>query len=160
MQTRATLFDDLPVICGFAKDADELYYAFPKAKYPLTADQILPSFEGRQGNTTVVFESRVVAFANYISVAQNESVTIGNVLVDPAFRGKGIGRFLIEHMEQTAIRNYKARFCRIPCFNRNTSGLLFYHALGYRPIDGEPRIDYQNIPVYLVHLVKDIKATV
>ena len=160
MQTRATLFEDLSVVCGFAVDADELYYSFPKAKFPLTVDQVLPNFNGRLGNTSVICDGKVVAFANYISVLPNDSVTVGNVLVDPSFRGKGVGRFLIEYMENFAIRNFEARLCKIPCFNRNTSGLLFYHALGYRPIDGEPRVDFQNSPVYLVHLAKALKATV
>jgi len=31
---------DIPTICGFPRNAEELYFLFPRAAWPLTPDQV------------------------------------------------------------------------------------------------------------------------
>lgn len=147
---------DLITIGAFATSADELFYVHPTAKFPLTAEQLLPNFQNRKGNTVVEVDGKVAGFANYISVIENDSATIGNVIINPALRGKGIGKALLMEMERKAAQEYGAQHTIIPCFNTNTYGLHFYHSLGYVPFKGEPRTDHKGETIFLIYLKKTL----
>lgn len=148
--------DDLPIIANFATTAEELFYVHPTAHFPLTAEQLLPNFNNRKGNTVVEHEGKVAGFANFISVSDGDTATIGNVIIDPERRGKGIGKALLEEMARRAQQEHGVRHTLIPCFNTNTYGLHFYHSLGYVPCKGEPRKNQKGEPVFLLYLSKSV----
>jgi len=148
--------EDLGCVAGFLATPDELFFFHPKADFPMTAQQLLPNYRSRKGNTVIIAEGRVSGYANFISVSEGNSAIIGNVVVDPRLRGKGLGRELISHMEALAKSTYGVRQIQIPCFNTNTSGLLFYHKIGYVPYSGEPRVNQNGDPVYLIYFGKKL----
>lgn len=148
--------EELDVVGGFLTTPDELFFFFPKAVFPLTSDQLMPNFLTRKGNTVIIAENRVVGFANFISVSEGGAATIGNVAIDPDLRGRGLGKELINHMEASAKTEYGVKQVLIPCFSTNTAGLHFYHKLGYAPYSGEPRVDQNGNPVYLIYFAKSI----
>ncbi len=156
MELRAARESDLAIIADFATSAEELYFVHPSARYPLTAHQLLPNFQQRKGNSVITHEGAVIGFANYINVIEGESATIGNVIIDPAQRGRGAGKALLLAMERMAKEQYQVRLSIIPCFNTNTYGLHFYHNLGYVPCKGEPRLDQNQQPVFLIYLQKPL----
>lgn len=142
---------DIPTICAFARDAEELFFFFPKAVFPLTPRQLREAIGQRCDSTVVEADGEVAAFANFYRWGR-EGCAIGNVVVAPAARGLGIGRFLIEFMVELAFSKHGADEVTVSCFNRNVAGLLLYPKLGFKPGAIEARKDCLGVPVALIHL--------
>lgn len=149
---RAVRQEDLDRICAFPQSADELFFMFPKATYPLTPDQLRASIEQRVGSTVVLREGVVCGFANLYAMKPDRTYGIGNVIVAPEGRGTGVGRYLVETMIRTALAEHHARSVEIACFNGNVAGLLLYQKLGFAPYAIEPRVDHRGQRVALVRL--------
>lgn len=152
MRTRPVAKADLARICTFPQSAEELFFLFPKASYPLTPEQLAQAIAARSDSTVVELAGQVVAFANFYQWQLNGHCAIGNVMVAPDCRGGGVGRHLIAAMAMTAQTKYHAHEVRVSCFNHNTTGLLFYARLGFHPSGIEQRSDGQGHPVALLHL--------
>lgn len=155
---RAARETDLPLVATFPQTPAELFYVHPSARFPLTAEQLLPNFLNRSGNSVVEVAGRVAAFANYISVTAQGDAIIGNVVVDPAQRGTGVGRALLEYLMQRAVDEHDCCRALIPCFNENTQGLLFYLRLGFEPLRYETRTDPQGQVVVLFYLQRALDS--
>ena len=56
---------DTQEICGCAQDAQELFFFFPKAQFPLTPQQLNQAVAERADATVAVLNGQVVAFANF-----------------------------------------------------------------------------------------------
>jgi ribosomal protein S18 acetylase RimI-like enzyme len=89
-------------------------------------------------------------------VHENQHCSIGNIIVNPLFRGKGVGRYLIGVMENITITKYKVKETRISCFCTNLNGLILYHKLGYIPFGLEERLDKKSMPIMLIKLKKEL----
>jgi ribosomal protein S18 acetylase RimI-like enzyme len=144
--------EDLEMIVGFAVNEEELFYFYPKANFPLTAQQLRSSIDSRMDSTVVEMNGEVIGFANFYHWEDGGSCSIGNVVVNPHLRGRGAGRYLMKVMISLARSKYRAREIRVSCFNRNTSALLLYRSLGFLPFDVEDREDKQGNRVALVHM--------
>ena len=127
--------EDLTIICNFPQDENELFFMYPKAIFPLTIDQIKSSIDSRFDSTVILYEETIIGFANFYEVIKEQYCSIGNVIVNPIYRGKGVGTFLINIMEKKAINKYKVKEMHISCFNQNVTGLLLYYKLGYVPYE-------------------------
>ena len=79
------------------------------------------------------------------------------MIVNPIFRGEGVGTYLIDIMEKKAISKYKVKEIHISCFNQNVTGLLLYYKLGYVPYDIDKRFDKRLVPVALIKMKKNVK---
>lgn len=152
MRTRPVTEADLPRICSFPQSAEELFFLFPKARYPLTPEQLAGAITARADSMVVEQGGQAMAFANFYQWQMHGHCAIGNVMVAPESRGGGIGRYLIEAMVMLARTKYQAREVRVSCFNHNTAGMLFYARLGFTPCGIEQRSDGQGHPVALLHL--------
>lgn len=152
MRTRPVTEADLPRICSFPQSAEELFFLFPKARYPLTPEQLACAITARADSMVVEQGGQAMAFANFYQWQMHGHCAIGNVMVAPESRGGGIGRYLIEAMAMLARTKYQAREVRVSCFNHNTAGLLFYARLGFTPCGIEQRSDGRGHPVALLHL--------
>ena len=58
---------------------------------------------------------------------------VETLVVDDAFRGRGVGETLMEHVE-TEAREAGARAVRVNVLHVNDGGLRFYEKHGYRPV--------------------------
>ena len=154
---RAVEPNDLEIISKFPQNENELYFMYPKAEFPLTVDQLKASINNRFDSTVVLLDKIVVGFANFYELKPGQYCSIGNVIVNPLFRGRGIGIYLIGVMESIAIKNYNATETHISCFNQNVTGLLLYNKLGYIPYEIEKRLDKKSVPVALIKMKKEIK---
>lgn len=154
---REVIPGDLAIICNFPQNENELFYMFPKAVFPLTVDQLKSSVDNRFDSTVVTVENDVAGFANFYEVKTHQYCSIGNVIVNPKYRGKGIATFLINVMENKAITKYKAKEVHISCFNLNIAGLLLYSKLGYIPYNIEKINAPNSQPVALIKMKKEVK---
>ncbi|WP_030131062.1 GNAT family N-acetyltransferase [Pseudomonas sp. QTF5] len=136
--------DDIKTICGFPQNAQELFFMFPKAHYPLTEAQLIAAITQRFDSTVVEIDGAVVGFANFYRAERNGVCCIGNVIVSPTARGKGVATFIVETMTCLAFERYEANEVQISCFNENTAGLLLYPRLGFVPCAIEERPSLGN----------------
>jgi len=152
--TRPAKNEDFQAIAAFPQNEEELYYMFPKAVYPLTAEQLSEAKRHRYEATVVTCNNEVVGYANFYEAIPDEHCSIGNLVVHPQYRSRGVATFLITAMEQLAQEKYNATEVHISCFDANTKGLLLYAKLGYKPYDIERRIKYNGDPIALIEMKK------
>lgn len=146
---------DIARLCTFPQSPDELFFCFPKAHYPLTAEQLRAAMAQRSDSTVVIGDERgdeVLGFANFYRWEHAGRCSIGNVMVEPGARGQGVARYLIEQMIGIARARHKAREVSISCFNQNVAGLLLYPSLGFEPYAIEERQAPQGQRVALIHM--------
>jgi ribosomal protein S18 acetylase RimI-like enzyme len=143
---------DIPLICAFPENAEELFYLFPKASFPLTPEQLAAAIAQRSDSTVVLLDGVVAGFANLYRWERGGLCSIGNVVVNPIARRRGVGRYLVETMVNIAFDKHEASEARISCFNGNVTGLLLYASQGFHPFEIEERGDRQGRRVALIHL--------
>lgn len=147
---------DIPLICDFPQSEQELYFMFPKAVYPLTVEQLRKSIQERFDSTVVLLDEEVAGFANFYRCEPGESCTIGNVIVRPDARGKGVGKYLINTMIEIAVKKYRVKNVRLSVFIHNTGAVLLYHRLGFKPVSFEERVDKHGRPDISIQMQYDI----
>ncbi|MDG1580027.1 GNAT family N-acetyltransferase [Pseudomonas sp. GOM6] len=130
---RAATADDLDQVVRFVRNADELFYAFPRAHWPLSREQLAAAYAERQGSTLALLDQRPAGFANFYQSVAGEYCALGNLMIAPWARSQGVAQYLIGVMERLAQRDFQARELQASCFNDNTAGLLLYARLGYEP---------------------------
>ena len=143
---------DIQVICSFPQSEDELFFLFPNAAFPLAPSQLQDAIAQRSDSTVVEFGGEVVAFANFYRWEAGGCCSIGNVIVSPATRGRGVGHYLIEKMIGLAFSKHQAAEVTVSCFNQNVAGLLLYPKLGFQPYAIEERQDKKGNRVALIHM--------
>lgn len=143
---------DIPLICGFPQSEEELFFLFPKASYPLMPVELKAAVARRRDSTVVEADGEVAGFANFYLWEKGGRCAIGNVIVAPAVRGKGVGRYLIERMIELAFSKHQAVEVTVSCFSLNVAGLLFYPRLGFEPYAIEERRDKKGNPAALIHM--------
>ena len=149
---RAVSEKDIQIICGFPQSEDELFFLFPKAEFPLAPSQLQDAIAKRSDSTVVEVAGDVVAFANFYRWETGGTCSIGNVIVSPATRGRGVGRYLIEQMTSLAFSKHLATEVTVSCFNQNVAGLLLYQKLGFQPYAIEERRNRKGNQVALIHM--------
>lgn len=149
---RPVMSRDIPLICTFPQTAEELFHLHPKASFPLTPDQLTAAIELRADSTVVVGGGEVLGFANFYRWESGGACVIGNVVVAPQARRRGVGRYLINAMLDIAFSKHKAADVIVSCFSTNVGGLLFYYKLGFRPFALEERVDAEGRQVALIHM--------
>lgn len=149
---RAVQAQDIARICSFARTEEEQFYFFPAATWPLTEAQLQASVDKRSDSTVIELDGVVVGFANFYKWENAGTCTVGNVIVDPQTRGKGIGAQLIKQMIDIARTRHQASEVTLSCFNSNVAGLLLYPKLGFVPYAIEERQDKQGRRLALIHL--------
>ncbi|MET1078575.1 MAG: GNAT family N-acetyltransferase [Pseudomonas sp.] len=143
---------DLPTLCGLAQDAEELFFFFPKARFPLTPAQLQENIAQRADSTVVLLEGQVVGLANFYRWESGGQCWIGNVIVAPSARGRGVARYLIGCLVEKAHDHHQASAVHLSCFNHNTAGLLLYSSLGFEPYAIEPYTGPQGQRLALIQL--------
>jgi ribosomal protein S18 acetylase RimI-like enzyme len=143
---------DIATICKFPQSGRELFFMYPKASYPLTCKQLTEAIEERADSTVILSDNEVVGFANFYACEPSRTCTIGNVIVAPGSRGRGVGIHLIKTMVEIAFKKHKVKEALISCFNRNAAGLLLYQKVGFRPFTIEERQDDRGGRAALIHM--------
>lgn len=141
---RAICEADLSEICKMPQNAEELFFMFPKANYPLTVEELGAGIMERWDSTVVLLQDKIVGFANFYKLEKNKYCSIGNVIISPRFRSQGAATFLITTMEKIGKEKYNVSEIHLSCFDANTKGLLLYTKLKYKPYEIEKYISKGN----------------
>lgn len=144
---------DADLICSFFQSTEELFFCFPKASFPLAPKTLMAETDQRHSPTVALDGERVVGYAKYLEVRDKRYCAIGHLVVDPAFRHRGVARFLVQTLVAMAMAHHKAKFVRAPCFSHNTAAYQMYHAMGFKPDDMVPRTTSEGEVVLLVNMV-------
>lgn len=155
---RALADADAPLICDFPQSERELFYLFPRAQYPLTPEHLLEAARNRNSATVVLCGGEVAGYANFISCERDDLCTVGNVVVSPHFRRQGVGIYLMQVMAEKAGKEHRAKRIRASVFNENTSALLFYGRMGFKPAGMDTAQDQDGNALALVHMEKTLTS--
>lgn len=153
---RSATLDDLPEVIRFPQNAEELFFCYPKAVWPLNVEQLAAAMVERRDSTVALLDGRVAGFANFYQWQQGEACALGNLMIAPWARGQGVARYLVTTMEQLAREHHQATRMRVSCFNANSAGLLLYPALGYALSGLIERRDPQGARVALLQFDKTL----
>ena len=145
---------DAEGIVKFPASADELFFLFPKADYPLRPEVLVNEAKKRSHPTVVFFEGVLAGYGNFIKAERGNSCSIGNVVVNPEIRRKGVASYLVDTLTSIAFKELSANSVKISCFSSNTYGLLLYHKLGFSPYSMEVRKKPDGEQIALIHMVK------
>lgn len=143
---------DLAEILQFPLNRTELFYFFPSATYPLTLKQLKQHLSTRYEATIMLQGDQIVGFANFYNVQNQNIAFIGNVIIKPKKRRQGLGKKLLQTMIRTGFRQLQLKEIHLSCYKQNTSALLFYTHLGFKPYAIETRPDPEKQPAELIHL--------
>jgi len=152
LSCRPVCDDDLPVIRDFAGNALELFFFMPNAVFPLSLAQLTGTIKQRTAPTVILYDGNVAGFADLYDCHPGNSCRIGNVIVSPHYRGRGVASHLIQRMVEIATDTFRAAHVELACFNNNTAGLLLYPKLGFQPYAIEPRQGPDGEPLALIQL--------
>lgn len=145
---------DLSAIVAFAQSAEELFFAYPKANWPLSVGQLAAAMAERRDSTVVLLNGQVAGFANFYQWQHGDFCALGNLMVAPWARGQGVAGYLLTVMEQLARDHYKATRMQVSCFNANSAGLLLYPKHGYQLSAVVERRDSRGARVALIQFAK------
>lgn len=143
---------DFESICKLIKTKEELYRVYPNGKYPFTIDQVKELSQVRRELTVLINNQEIIGFANFYNHEPKKSAFIGNVIIDKAYRGKGLGKKIISYMLKKASEKYQLKQIKISVFNENTPALLLYSSFGFVPYEIEERRNPENNKVALIHM--------
>ncbi len=129
---RPATANDLAQVVTFPQNRDELFFCFPRAAWPLDIGQLAATMAERRESTVVELDGQLAGFANFFQWQYGEFCALGNLMVAPWARGRGVAQYLIGVMEEQARAHYQARLMKVSCFNGNAAGLLLYPRLGYQ----------------------------
>ncbi len=151
---RAARVEDHPGIRDLFQTPDELFRVYPDGAWPFTLEQVERIAKERVDLTVVTAGEKVVGFANFYRVDGRRSAFLGNVVIAEAYRGRGLGRALVEQMLKLAFEERKKEELRLSVFADNTPALLLYNALGFTPYGLEVRTDPQEGKKILLHMFR------
>jgi GNAT superfamily N-acetyltransferase len=139
LQIRAATPDDIPEILAFIRELAEYERAPEQAV--ATRDDLLRDGWGKEPKFRVViaeWEGKPAGFAlffyNYSTWQGRAGLYLEDLFVRPVFRGKGIGKALLLHLAEIAVRENCGRF-QWQVLDWNTPAIDFYKSLGARVLD-------------------------
>ncbi|TCZ80879.1 GNAT family N-acetyltransferase [Paenibacillus albiflavus] len=130
---RNVIEEDFVLISAFPENKMEQFYMFPSGTFPLDPVHLFEVSQTRALPTVIESDGSLAAYCNLYDLSAGDHGWLGNVIVNPAYRGKGAGRYLIEVMIEKARNELKLKELHLVCHNSNTKALLLYNKLGFCP---------------------------
>lgn len=127
--------EDFQTIAQFPQNRMEYFYMFPKGAYPPDPDQLYEASLNRLLATVIECDQEIAGYCNVYDLVEQQLCWLGNVIIHPKYRGKGAGKYLITHMMARVRTELNVPELRLICHNTNTTALLFYDKLGFKPFD-------------------------
>ncbi|SMF68937.1 Ribosomal protein S18 acetylase RimI [Paenibacillus barengoltzii] len=143
-QFRKAAHEDFLIIATMPQNQEGLFYMYPKGKFPISSEILEGVASSRFSPTVITYMGEVAGYCNFYEVNKGHDCWLGNVIVHPNFRRKGVGAYLLETMKNIARIEYNARELKLVCYNINTKALLFYYKHGFKPFDMKEMEDFQS----------------
>lgn len=134
LSIRAAAPNDVALILQFIRELAE-YEKAPEEAVATPEDILRDGFSGQPKFRCVIAECDgqpagfALFFTNYSTWRGRPGICLEDVFVRPAFRKRGIGKALLAHLAQTAVREGCARF-EWQVLDWNTPAIEFYLSLG------------------------------
>jgi len=136
--------EDFNLLSSFPQNKVESFYMFPRGTFPLDPMHLYEVSQTRVLPTVIESDGSLVGYSNLYDLVEGDHCWLGNVIVNPAYRGKGAGRYLIEVMIERARNELKLKELHLVCHNTNTKALLLYSKLGFNPYSTKIVNDYDQ----------------
>ncbi len=143
---------DHAILCELLADPAELFRVYPAGTAPFDSAQLQGLLREREDVTVIEVDGSVAGFAGLYNVCP-ESAFIGNLVIAPRWRGRGIGLKLLQHM-LGLIAARAIPEARLSVFVDNANALRLYHRNGFIPFAMEERIAPDRRVVMLLHMKK------
>ncbi len=126
---------DAPAIAGWVRDPRALRELAPSTQSPLTAEKVLEW--PRPGGIALVYrinpDRRPVCYGELNPMRNSPShLWIGHVIVDPAWRGRGLGTRFVQDLVNHAFDDLMATRISLVVFPANQAALSCYRRVGFR----------------------------
>ena len=144
--------DDYQAVCDLIRDEEELFMVYSKGTFPFSVNQFGNMLNRRLEPTVLQVEGKVAGFAAFYRLRKARSAFIGNVVVDLSQRGRGFGKNLVSYMSGLAFDKYGLPEVRISVYNSNTTALLLYASMGFKPYAIQAKRDLKGDRVALITL--------
>ncbi|MCU6793177.1 GNAT family N-acetyltransferase [Paenibacillus sp. WQ 127069] len=155
---RQVMPSDYLTICNFPLNAEELFYMYPQATFPLTVDQLEAKSNSRLKPMVLLGdEDRVIGYANIYDLDEGLRCWLGNVIVSPEFRGNGAAEYLIRSMMSAARDELHVKALHLVCHNTNTRALMFYTKLNFKPYEITMRTNNQGQTIAGILMKADLR---
>jgi GNAT superfamily N-acetyltransferase len=139
LQIRSATPEDIPQILAFIRELAE-YERAPEQAIAKGEDLMRDGWGKEPKFRVVIAEWQgtpagfALFFYNYSTWQGQPGLYLEDLFVRPAFRGKGIGKALLLHLAQIAVRENCGRF-QWQVLDWNTPAIDFYKSLGARVLD-------------------------
>lgn len=143
--------EDAERITKFAQHPTDCLFFFPAASFPLSPATLQLEASRRHRPTVAMSDGLVVGYANFIHVGA--TCSIGNLIVAPDYRRKGVADSLLLAMEMAALTEYGAGTIAIGCFRQNLPALHLFKKRRYCTT-GERRVTAASGNVYELVLME------
>lgn len=147
---------DFKIIATFPENKVESFYIFPRGIFPLNPEQLYEVSRTRFLPTVIEFNEELIGYSNLYDPVGIDHCWLGNVIINPRFRSRGAGRYLINVMMERAKKELKVKELRLICHNTNTRALLFYNKIGFNLIDLKIMRDYDNNEIAGIMMKKEL----
>jgi len=152
---RLTAFDPLyaSVVAGWVPDAASLHWLAPASDPPLTAAKVRAWHkEGVHPHLGwLANQDLPVGYGeiNFMPSARHQ-MWLGHIVVDPAYRGLGLGKCLVAGLLDSAFERYGARNVCLVVFPENVAAVRCYEAVGMQQVGPERWRHPRTGEVYLL----------
>jgi GNAT superfamily N-acetyltransferase len=139
LQIRSATPEDIPQILAFIREFAE-YERAPEQAIAKGEDLMRDGWGKEPKFRVVIAEWQgtpagfALFFYNYSTWQGQPGLYLEDLFVRPAFRGKGVGKALLLHLAQIAVRENCGRF-QWQVLDWNTPAIDFYKSLGARVLD-------------------------
>ncbi|OOG22804.1 GNAT family N-acetyltransferase [Thioalkalivibrio denitrificans] len=124
----------LPRLTG---TADESAAVFWEAADPASPTAIRELLRSRQDVTVAEVKGRVVGLGALYEVEEGRQGYLGPVVVDPEYRGHGVGSMLVSRLLDVAFRGHRVREVRARIPGDNEDGVVMLSEMGFMPYSHE-----------------------
>lgn len=134
---RPLVEDDYAILPRLTANADEAARVFWEAQDPADSRSVRALLASRQDLTVAESRGRVVGVGALYEVEEGRQGYVGPVVVDPEFRGHGVGSMLMSRLLETAFRMHGLREVRARVLGDNEDGIVLFSELGFMPYSNE-----------------------
>ncbi|QYR19636.1 GNAT family N-acetyltransferase [Paenibacillus sp. sptzw28] len=153
---RNTNQDDFNIIATFPQNKVELFYMFPRGLFPVKPEQLYEVSMTRLLPTVIEYCDEIVGYSNLYDLVTGDHCWLGNVIINPRYRGKGAGKYLVNLMIERARKELEVQELRLVCHNTNTGALLLYNKIGFKPFEIKIMNDYGGNEIAGIKMKKEI----